>query len=125
MRVHKNYIANNSPNSALPPATVWGGGHKNKTVDITAFQVQAVHVLGLFTVQFCIHKYNIQHQLKKKQPHITIHANFLLPGPICQTTLAHPVSGCIPEDFEDSITSTLCTEMGVTSSLTRNLEETG
>jgi len=42
-----------------------------------------------------------------------IHANFLLPEPTCQTTLAHPLLGCIPEDLEDSITSTLWKEMGV------------
>jgi len=54
-----------------------------------------------------------------------IHANFLLPGPTCQTTLAHPLSGCIPEGLEGSITSSLWKEMGVTTSVTRNLEETG
>jgi hypothetical protein len=49
----------------------------------------------------------------------------LLPESTCQTILARPLSGCIPEDLEASITSTLWKEVGVTSSVTRNLEETG
>jgi hypothetical protein len=39
--------------------------------------------------------------------------------------MAHSLAGCISDDLEDSITSTLWKEMGVTSSVTRNLEETG
>jgi len=60
MRVHKNYISNNFSNSALPPTSVEKRKHIEEVTYIgySILQVQAVH--GLFTVQFCIHKYNIQ-----------------------------------------------------------------
>ena len=69
---------------------------KTHTEEVTysgcnSLQVQAVP--GLFTVQFCIHKYNIQQWLRTKQLHIMIYANFLLPEPTCHITLAHPLSG--------------------------------
>jgi hypothetical protein len=47
---------------------------------------------------------------------------FLAAGAHMPDTLAHPLLGCIPEDLEGSITSTLWKEMGVTSSVTKNLE---
>jgi hypothetical protein len=48
-----------------------------------------------------------------------IHAHFFLPRP----TLPHPLLDYIPEDLEYCTTSTLWEEMGVTVSVTRNLEE--
>jgi hypothetical protein len=112
-------ISYNFSNSALPP--VWKKKHAEEVTysGYNSLQVQAVP--GLFPVQFCIHKYNIQQWLRTKQLHIMIHANFLLSEPTCQTALAHPLSGYIPEDLEHSITITSWKEMGVTSSVTRNL----